>query len=235
MLILQNRKLEKTFFNRTRIKIVDHYKSNFETWDKLANNYQEKFMDLELYNDTYNQFCKLIKKKNAAIFEIGCGPGNVTKYLLSQRPDFKIEASDISENMINLAKQNNPAANFRILDCRELDTINNRYDGIMGGFCLPYLSKDDSIKLISDSSNLLNENGIIYLSAIEDNYEKSGMEVSSNGEHKMYVYYHQENYLKEALIDNGFIIEHTFRKEYLKSATSKSTHIIIIARKFTNN
>jgi hypothetical protein len=41
------------------------------------------------------------------------------------------------------------------------------YDGIVCGFCLPYLSQDECLQLMKDSYHLLNENGMIYLSFVE--------------------------------------------------------------------
>lgn len=40
-------------------------------------------MDLDLYNDTYDAFCQAVYKPGARIFEIGCGPGNITRYVLA--------------------------------------------------------------------------------------------------------------------------------------------------------
>jgi ubiquinone/menaquinone biosynthesis C-methylase UbiE len=89
---------------------VDRYKETFDTWNKVARFYQEKFMDLDLYDDTYDTFCDEVNIENATILEIGCGPGNITKYILNKRPDFIIDGIDISPNMIELAKTNNPTA-----------------------------------------------------------------------------------------------------------------------------
>jgi trans-aconitate methyltransferase len=86
---------------------MDKYEITFDTWNKIASSYQERFMDLDLYNDTYDIFCSLIGQ-NAQIFEIGCGPGNITKYILSKRSDLQIEGIDIAPNMIKLAEKNNP-------------------------------------------------------------------------------------------------------------------------------
>ena len=210
---------------------MNSYKTTFQTWDKLANAYQDKFMSLNLYNDTYDMFCELIEKPNATIFEIGCGPGNITKYLLTKKPDFKIDAIDVSPNMIKLAKENNPAANFSVLDCREIGKISKKYDGIVCGFCMPYLSKADVGKLISDSTNLLNRGGILYFSAIEDDYNKSTFESSSDGQHKMFIFYHEERYLQHYLLKNDFEIVTVKRIKYPKAATETATHIIFVARK----
>ncbi|MBP8669619.1 MAG: class I SAM-dependent methyltransferase, partial [Bacteroidia bacterium] len=141
---------------------MDRYKETFETWNKLASLYQDKFMDLDLYNNTYDYICNSITRVNAKVLEIGCGPGNITKYLLSKRADFDIFGIDISPNMIELAEKNNPTAKFAVMDSRQIDELKTNYDGIVCGFCLPYLSQTDSQKLIADCYNLLNENGLTY-------------------------------------------------------------------------
>lgn len=210
---------------------MDHYKKTFQTWDKLAKSYHNKFKDVHLYDDTYDLFCELIIKSEATIFEIGCGPGTITRYLLDKRPDFKIDATDVSPGMIALAKENNPKANFYVIDCREIDKISNKYDGIVCGFCLPYLSKSDAEKLIKDSALLLNDGGIFYFSAIEDEYSKSTFETSSDGQHTMFIYYHEESYLNKYLKENNFECIAIRRIKYPKANTETATHVIFIALK----
>ncbi len=227
---LRNIYLMRNFNQRQTKPKMDRYKITFETWNKIASLYQEKFMELDLYDDSYDIFCNEITMSNPRILEIGCGPGNITKYLFSTRPDFKIEAIDIAPNMIKLAKENNPNAHFSVMDCREINKLTGRFDAIMCGFCLPYLSKEDSLKLIKDSYGLLNEGGVFYFSAIEDDYLKSGFETGSSGD-KTYVYYHEEKYLKEALGDNGFEQISVIRKNYPKGQKDGQIHLIFIVRK----
>jgi len=210
---------------------MDSYKITIEAFDKMASAYQDKFMHLDLYDDTYDSFCELIQKVNPKVLEIGCGPGNITRYLLMKRPDFRIDAIDLAPNMIKLAQENNPNANFKIMDGREIDKLTEKYDAIIGGFCLPYLSKTDCAKLIKDSSFLLNRGGIFYFSTIEGNYQDSGYEISSSGQDKAYVYYHQEDYLQAGLKENNFKLLNLIRKHYLKPDKTPSTHMIFIAQK----
>lgn len=187
-------------------------------------------MDLDLYNDTYDVFCKLIEKPNSKVFEIGCGPGNITKYLLSKRPDFKIDAIDVAPNMIQLAKYNNPSANFNSMDCREIGNITAKYDAVMCGFCMPYLSEKDCNKFIKDCNALLNANGIFYFSVIEGDYNTSGYELGSSGD-KAYVYYYSEDFFKKLLHQTNFELINLIRKNYTKSDKTTSTHLIFIANK----
>ena len=210
---------------------MDSYQLTFQAWDKAAAAYQHQFMGITLYDDTYDSFCRLIQKSAPRIFEIGCGPGNITKYLLSKRPDFKMDAIDVAPEMIKLAKENNPAAHFRVMDCRELDLMTTVYDAIVCGFCMPYLSEADCRKLILDCSRLLPHGGFFYCSTIEGDPSQSGYETGSDGTIKMYVYYHSENALKEALESNAFDLLELKRKDYFKKDGSHSTHLVFIARK----
>lgn len=211
---------------------MDHYKETFETWNKLATRYEERFMDLDLYNDTYDHICKSITQPNGKILEIGCGPGNITKYLLSKRPDFDIFGIDIAPNMIELAKKNNPSARFAVMDCRQIDQISEKYDGIVAGFCLPYLSQADSRKFIADCYSLLNEGGLIYISFVEGDPNKSGFQVSKSGD-RSYFYYYQLDELKKNLIESDFGVLTVFKVEYTNSANQIDFHTIISANKNT--
>lgn len=203
-----------------------------KTYNVSAKNYQDKFMTMDLYNDTYDAFCKLIKKNHANILEIATGPGNVTQYLYSKRPDFKIFGTDLAPEMIELAKQNNPQAEFAVMDCREIDAIGKQFDGIMCAFCLPYLSKEESKQLISNSSQLLNAEGILYLSCMEGDYTKSGYETTSfSGANRVFVYYHQADFLANCLTESGYEVLNLQRKKYPEPDGSFLIDMIFIAQK----
>lgn len=210
---------------------MEHYKTSIDAFNKLASGYQERFMDLDLYNDSYDRFIELINKNDAKILDVGCGPGNISRYLLSKEPNYKILGIDMAPNMIELAKKNNPSAEFKILDCLKLNELNKKFDGIICGFCMPYLSKEDCWKLIAQSATALNENGILYLSVIEDDPAKSGFEMSSNGEAKAYVYYHEEKYLTNCIRENLFKISDTIHIPYQKHDGIIQTHLIFISKR----
>jgi SAM-dependent methyltransferase len=211
---------------------MDKYAITIDTYNKSARQFQDKFMDLDLYNDLYDKFCSLIEKQNAEIFEIACGPGNITKYLLNVRPDFRILGIDLSSSMIDLAKINNPVADFILMDWRDIYKIDKKYDAIMCGFCLPYLTREESAKLISDASGLLEQKGLLYISTMEGDYNKSGFETTSfSGQDKIYIHYHQADYLTNSLIDSGFKIIDLQRQDYPEQDGTFSTDMIIIAEK----
>jgi len=208
---------------------MDKYKETFETWNNIASIYQSKFMELDLYKDTYDLICNSIDKPKAKLLEIGCGPGNITKYLLSKRQDFDIFGIDIAPNMVELARVNNPSGHFAVMDCRQINNLDSKYDGIIVGFCLPYLSHSESIELFSNSYDLLNDKGLIYLSFVEGEPDKSDFKVGSGG--RVYFYYHKLDEIKSQLSKFKFGEIKTFKVKYKISETEFDIHTIIIAKK----
>lgn len=209
---------------------MDKTKIAVDVFNKLAGLYQSKFMDVSLYHDSFTVFCNAIKKSNPEVLELACGPGNITKYLISQRPDFKILATDLAPNMIELAKINNPTAECVLMDSKNIRSLNQNYDALMCGFLLPYLSKEEAIQLITDATKILTKDGVIYISTMEDDYSTSGFRKGSTGD-EIYMHYHQADYLIEALKSNGFEIISESRKVYPANDGSDTVDLILIAKK----
>jgi len=187
-------------------------------------------MTLELYNDSYNILIEQITNKHAKILEIGCGPGNISNYLLNKNPNFKIKGIDIAPSMIELATVNNPSAKFEVMDIRKIDTIKDEFDAIVCGFCLPYLSKKDCSKLIADAKSLLSSKGILYLSFVEGDYDESGFISGSNG-NRTYFYYHNLEFIENELALNAFIKTKQIKVAYGKNNGEEETHTILILKK----
>ncbi|WP_299229108.1 class I SAM-dependent methyltransferase [uncultured Psychroserpens sp.] len=207
---------------------MDKYQETFNTWDRIAKRYQDQFMGLDLYDDTYNVFLGLIQKTNASILDIGCGPGNITKYLLTQNPNLSIKGIDISKNMIQLAKKNNPTAVFEIMDTRNLLSIDKTFDAIVCGFCIPYMSQQDCKKFITNCRYLLKNFGILYLSFVSGDYDNSGF-ISGSTNDRTYFYYHNLDMIKKELEINAFTIIKEFTKKYITSNSLSENHTVLIA------
>lgn len=209
---------------------MDKTKMAIDLFDTYANEYQAKFMDTDMYNDSFDLFCQSIPTPHAEILDIACGPGNITRYLLKKRPDFNILGIDLSPNMLHLAEINNPSAKFQLMDCRDIGQLIKQFDAIMCGFGLPYLSKEETENLIRDSFALLKSKGVLYVSTMEDEYSKSGLKTSSSGS-QLFMYYHEAETLTHALKKYGFKIIDLQRKRYPAPDGTITTDLLIIAGK----
>lgn len=200
-------------------------------FDVMAKRYQEKYMDVSAYQASLDFFCSRIHP-NAHLLELACGPGNLTNYLLQQRNDLEILATDLAPNMIDLAQANNPNASFEVLDCRQIIQLDRSFSAIMAGFVLPYLSREESHQLIKDAAHLLNKEGLLYISTMEDDYEKSEWKSSNSGENiQLFQYFHEEKDLAKAMKEAGLKIIYTERIDIPNQETNYPKDLIIIGKK----
>jgi len=192
------------------------FEVSIKRFDEFASEYAERFMNIDPYRKHFDIFCDLIENSQPKILELGCGPGNVTRFLKQKFQDSEIIAIDLAPRMIDIAKQMVSGVDFKVMDVRDIMTLNSQYDSIMYSFCLPFLSKSDTHKLISDCSAKLKKNGILYISTMEGDESKAGFESTSfTGDLKVYFNYHKRQDLEKYLVDNGFSIEYTVCQDYL--------------------
>lgn len=214
---------------------MDGKEETFQTWNKIADLYESKFMDLDIYDKTYDYFLHILNKKSSKILDVGCGPGNISKYLLTKRDDIHLLGVDVSENMIELARRNTLQFNstmqrveFKRLDCRDISEIESKFDAIVTGFCIPYLSSKEVNDLIYDCTKLMNNNGCMYISFVEGNPENSGFKTGSSGD-RMYFYFHQLMDIQNILIQHEFKIVEIIDVQYPRSINETEIHTVMIA------
>jgi ubiquinone/menaquinone biosynthesis C-methylase UbiE len=198
-------------------------------FNKLANLYESKFMNVSLYADSLEVFCENIPQENVKVLEMACGPGNITQFLLEKRPDWDILGTDLAPNMLELARKNNPTARFEVMDVRDISTIKEKYDGIICGFGLPYLTKNDAILFIQNAAKCLKTNGLLYISTMEGDYNSSKPEKGSTGD-EIFMHYHEFDYLNIAMTESGLNMIHNQRKQYTQ-AEKIVTDLILIGQK----
>ena len=209
---------------------MDHNPIAVELFDKYASEYAAKFMDVSMYDASLDALCAAISKQDAAVLEIACGPGNVTRYLLDKRPDLQILGTDLAPKMLALAQQNNPNARFQLLDGRAILQLRQQYDAIVCGFFLPYLTREEAIRFIADAATILRPGGVLFLSTMEDDYNTSGWRKGSQGD-EIFMYFHESGYLLEALADNGFEVLDLRRQAYPPTGKATATDLLVLALK----
>lgn len=207
----------------------DIHNINSETWNKLAEIYQEKFMNLDIYNPSYDLFLSALETEGSSILELGCGPGNITRYLLNKNPKLQITATDVAPNMIKLAQANNPTAICQILDSKNLSTLNENYDGLVAGFCVPYLSTEEVKSVIINAKRILNHHGVIYISFVNGDEKDSGLKTNSMGD-QVYFFFHQKEMIQNLLKESGFKLLHDLSVPYKRHEHETEYHQIIISK-----
>jgi SAM-dependent methyltransferase len=209
---------------------MDHCAISANAFHKLADRYREKYMDLTLYDDSYREFCELLPRGRVRVLDAACGPGNVSRYVVAQRPDLDLLGIDLAPRMVELAREAVPSARFAVHDCRNLADLKLRFDGIICAFGLPYLSGEEAMVFIRAACEALGPGGVFYLSMMLGGSEDSGFERCSSGD-QVYVTYYDEDQVIGSLHESGFAIVRQKRIPSPSAAPKATTDMIIIAKK----
>ncbi len=210
---------------------MDHSAFSASVFHKLADRYQEKYMDLTMYQDSYREFCKLLRPGRARVLDAACGPGNVSRYLMAQRPDLQLLGVDLAPRMVELARAAVPSAQFAVHDYRKLAELNQRFDGIICAFGLAYVSAKEAEAFIRAAADALEPGGVLYLSTMLGRSEDSAFEPCSTGD-RVYVNYYSEDQITSVLHQCGLTIIKHQRMPSPSAAPKPTTDWIVIAKKF---
>ncbi len=113
-----------------RIAFFDHHAQD---WDENGPDVQETRRRLEENRDL------LALKPGIELLELGCGTGEITKWLVDAVRPGKVVAVDFSPAMLEKARAKNIEAEFRCLDiCTHL-ADQQRYDVVFCFHCFPHL------------------------------------------------------------------------------------------------
>ena len=207
---------------------MDHCAISATTFHKGADRYRDKFMDLTLYDDSYREFCELLRPGRARVLDAACGPGNVSRYLLARRPDLDLLGIDLAPRMVELAREAVPLGHFIVHDCRHLADVQLRFDGIICAFGLPYVSREEATAFIRAAGRALEPGGVFYLSTILGKSEDSGFQLCSTGD-QVYINYHSEDEVICSLQKFGFTLLKQHRIPTPSAAVKRTTDLILIA------
>lgn len=212
--------------------MTDRKKITAETYEHAAEGYAERFMPMTLYNDLYHRFCNHIFTPSPQILEIGCGPGNVIQHIQKHLPTARIIGTDLSTSMIAIAQQQFPTVDFRVLDARDVSSLDQHFDAVITSFILPYLDYDECASLIRDIHTLLHHDGIVYLSTMEGTKSRSGYERTSfAGDREVYIHYYTRDFLEQLFEEEGFDVLSLDYKDYEEANGSITRDMIYMLRK----
>lgn len=196
-----------------------------DTYNKIAREYDKEFGDD--YSDTpyIDKFLNYLEGKT--VLDIGCGVGNLTKYIMDR--GFYIEGIDLSKEMLNIAKEKYSDIKFYEMNMKEI-TLSKKYDGIMLAYSLFHLTKKEVIEVLPKFYNLLNNNGKILLILQYGQGEKIIDEPLKEGL-KMFINYYSQDEIIEILKNNSFKILYTDLKKPESEFELGNDKLVIICQK----
>ncbi|MFM2016711.1 MAG: hypothetical protein RL007_367 [Bacteroidota bacterium] len=200
---------------------MNHAEYFADSFNRHVKWYEESITPLSIYNESYNALIERMRT-DANILDVGCGPANVSSYIKTHLPETAVTGIDLAPEMISKAKEKIPEGDFRVMDIRNVSQLEELFDVIVLGFCIPYLNDKEIITLLNDCRQLTRFGGYIYLS-----YIVADSTTPFNAENPV-MRRHNRATIATYLTQAGLNNEIEFTSSYTDSKGNTETHIALL-------
>lgn len=183
----------------------DHVAKTIDVYNAMADEYAKKLNDYAPRPEQ-EKFVSLLPK-NATILDAGCGPGRDCEYFVKQ--GFQVVGVDLSDKLLDIAKQRVPKASFSKQDLRALIFPPNSFDGIWACASLLHLHRAEVPQVLENFFHLLKPGGILFVMVKEGSGEADVNELLSSNLVRHFTYFTLEE-LKKLLEKAHFSVEEIY-------------------------
>lgn len=131
-----------------------------DTYNKIAEDWVKDHNQDTWWQEGTDYFLSQLPG-GSKVLDVGCGGGVKTKYIFSK--GYKVLGIDFSENMIEIAKRENPGVDFSVVDMYNIDTLPNMFDAIFVQAALLHIPKSRVVEVLTKMKNRLNSGGLLYI------------------------------------------------------------------------
>ena len=136
-----------------------------EFFDRLGKDYEEAYANNEPLHELIEEASKILPPE-ASILDVGSGTGKpVASMFAADKKNFRVHGIDRSKVMIDLSREQVPQATFERVDMMTYSP-GERFDAIFAIFVFFALSRPQYLDLLSNFSQWLKPNGVLYLGAL---------------------------------------------------------------------
>lgn len=157
-----------------RLKLIPHdrVERTIATYDNIADRYhlantverrERKQFSMRIFMHMVYERC--LSGEAPDVLVPACGLGDDAAYLTMQGA--QVVAFDLSPGMLEQAKQADPLGDYRLLDLREMDKLEELYEGVWARGCLYHLTPTELEEWFKSCHALLRTRGVLYFSLKE--------------------------------------------------------------------
>jgi SAM-dependent methyltransferase len=132
-----------------------------ECYNKTAGKYADALFDELLHKPFDRLILSEFGKENRSkgkIVDIGCGPGQTTRFL-HQQGLMNIIGTDISPGMIEKARVLNPGIEFEVADMLKLQYPNNVFSSAIAFYAIVHFTETELKKAFAETYRVLDDDG----------------------------------------------------------------------------
>ena len=189
---------------------MDETQTTIHSYNQNAKAYAEKFMCHEPYTKQAKAFAELLRSGDS-VLDIGCGPGNVAKQLLSAK-SLQITGIDLSDEMVKLASANVPSGRFYCQDIRQAEYVTGSFDAVVLSFSIVHLKDAQADELLRKAISWTKKNGYLFVSFMAG--KVAGFEQTSFSRQPIFFNYFDHGRIAKLLSEHGMEIIHSEQQDY---------------------
>ncbi|MFA6995298.1 MAG: class I SAM-dependent methyltransferase [Patescibacteria group bacterium] len=178
---------------------MDNKTQTVDTYNNSAQSLAKKFDSLGARTSDIKETLELVKIVNPRVLEIGCGNGRDAEDIVKFTDNYI--GIDISEKLVELARQKVPKGNFEVADIENYK-FGEGLDVIFAFASLIHVPIESLQKILADAYIALNNNGVMRLSM---KYSDSYIETTKEDEFGIRTYYlYSKNNIEK--LATGFVV-----------------------------
>jgi trans-aconitate methyltransferase len=131
-----------------------------DTYDRIAEDWARDHERDTWWRECTEKFASLLPP-NARVLDAGCGSGQKARYF--QDRGARVLGIDFSDKLLEIARQTAPAAEFRLLDLRDIRTLSEEFDGVFAQASLLHIPKTETFSVIEGMVSRLVPRGLLYI------------------------------------------------------------------------
>lgn len=189
-----------------------------QAYDRAANDYAAAMwneLDRKPFDQIFLKWFATQIPQGETLLEIGSGPGEVSGYLSQQ--GVKCLGTDLSEQMIENARQYFPQLQFEVQDFFHLSYEDQAFCGVIGYYAIVNLTLDELELVLAEVKRVLRVGGIfLFTFHIFEGEAKTDVEsFFSQEDNPLTFYYFKVDDVKELVENTGFqVIDILIRYPY---------------------
>lgn len=150
-----------------------------DTYNKIARDWHKDHQTDDWWIDGAEKFISFLKQGNR-VLDVGCGDGVKSAYLFER--GLQVTGIDFSENFIEIAKEENPHIDFKIMDMGEVSMLEDCFDGVYASALLLHVPRKDMCANLNKLALKVCSGGVIYIAVkgIASNGVKEELKVEND-------------------------------------------------------
>lgn len=130
------------------------------TYNRIAHDYHQDHLTDTWDDDYFSYFAEAIAPRGR-VLDLGCRPGTETKRLIAN--GFEVEGFDLSDELLVIAREQNPHAKFIQGDMRSLPYADESFDGVFAKASLLHIPKQDMDTVLQEIHRVMKPKAIVHV------------------------------------------------------------------------